>query len=303
MSTMIHAFDDSARVGRRIARLMDTAFSPVHVHRFPDGESLVAVARSAAHAVLVRSLDHPNDKMIEIILAADALRRAGAQRVTLVAPYLPYMRQDAVFHPGEPLSQRVIGAILARAFDRVLTVAAHLHRATHLAQVVARGSRSLSPAPAIGAWVGKHVEPSCFVVGPDVESAPMIRAVARAAHVRWAVATKERRGDRAVRVRFDALPEERQAVLVDDIASTGATLAAAATALRRRGVRCNTVVAVHALFAPDALKRLRAAGITTVVTMDTIAHPTNAIPCAPILAAALTPLLPRRPRSLDPSIS
>jgi ribose-phosphate pyrophosphokinase len=67
-----------------------------------------------------------------VLLAADALRRAGAPRVLLVAPYLPYMRQDAVFRPGEPISQRVIGALLGQTFDGVLTSNA-LHSASLIA--------------------------------------------------------------------------------------------------------------------------------------------------------------------------
>ena len=110
----LHVFADTMRFGRALARASGRTYTAVRVHRFPDGESLVRVAPPTRHAILVRSLHEPNAKLVEVLLAADALRRAGARRVTLVSPYLPYMRQDAVFAPGEPISQRVIGR-LARA--------------------------------------------------------------------------------------------------------------------------------------------------------------------------------------------
>jgi ribose-phosphate pyrophosphokinase len=237
-------------------------------------------------AIVVRSLHDPNAKLLEVLLAADALRRAGVQHLTLVAPYLPYMRQDGVFRPGEPISQRVVGAALARAFDRIVTVQAHLHRVRSLAAVTRRGSSSVSGAPAIATWV-KRRAPGCIVIGPDAESEPMVRAIARASGAPWSVARKERRGDRDVRVHLPDLPSCDTAVLVDDIASTGVTLAAVAGALARRGVRCEAAVVVHALFAPGAPARLREAGVRRVVTLDTIEHPTNALSCAPLLAAAL----------------
>jgi ribose-phosphate pyrophosphokinase len=107
------------------------------VHRFPDRESLVRVwGQAGAPAIVMRSLDDPNAKLVEVLLAADALRRAGASRVTLVAPYLAYKRQDRVFQAGEPISQRVVGELLARAFVRGVTVEAHLHRVASLAEVV-----------------------------------------------------------------------------------------------------------------------------------------------------------------------
>jgi hypothetical protein len=94
----------------------------VEVPRFPDGESLVRIRPPArACAVLVRSLHHPVAKPVETRLPVNALRRAGARQVILVAPYLPYMRQDKVFTPGEPISPQVIGECRGRTFDRVLT--------------------------------------------------------------------------------------------------------------------------------------------------------------------------------------
>ena len=111
---------------------------------FPDGETLVRVThRAGAEAILVQSFNDPDRKLMPALLAADALRRAGARRVTLVAPYLAYMRQDRIFHPGEPISQRVFGQCLGRAFDRVLTVEAHLHRIHRLSDVMA-GPRSVA---------------------------------------------------------------------------------------------------------------------------------------------------------------
>ena len=111
-----------------------------------------ALKKVGVEAILVQSFNDPDRKLMPALLAADALRRAGASRVTLVAPYLAYMRQDRVFRSGEPISQRVFGQCLGRAFDRVLTVEAHLHRTHRLSDVTGR-ARSLSAAPAIARWL------------------------------------------------------------------------------------------------------------------------------------------------------
>jgi ribose-phosphate pyrophosphokinase len=283
----IHAFPDSLVLARRLAQALRLPLRPIVLSRFPDGESLVRVDHPrGTEAVLVRSLHDPNAKLVEVILAADALRHAGARKVTLVAPYLPYMRQDQVFTPGEPVSQRIIGALLGGLFERVLTVEAHLHRIRRLAEVVPGAARSLSAAPALAEWVGRHA-PGALLVGPDAESAPWVGAVARRAGVDWVVGDKVRLGARRVRLTLPPLPACRRAVLIDDIASSGATLAAAARALRRAGVATVEVAVVHAICAPGALDRIRRAGVRRVVSCDTIPHPTNAITVAPLLAAAL----------------
>lgn len=246
-------------------------------------------APAGRDAVVVRPLDAPNDKLVEVVLAADALRRAGAGRVTLVAPYLGYMRQDAVFAPGQSLSQRAIAAMLGGAFDRVLTVEAHLHRVATLAEVFPVPALSVSASPAIARWIadfaGKRQD--VLLVGPDEESEASLRAVADlAGGIPWVVGRKLRRGDRDVRVALPRVRAER-VVVVDDVASSGRTIAATADRLRRAGVRRVDAVVVHAVFARGALRAMREQGVSRVVSCDTIAHRTNAIPVAGLLAQAL----------------
>ena len=96
------------------------------------------------------SLDQPNDKLLALLFAAEALRRGGAKRLVLVAPYLCYMRQDAAFHEGEAISQKVIGRLLAGSVDRVITVDAHLHRTKNIRDVFPGiDAENLSAMPAI----------------------------------------------------------------------------------------------------------------------------------------------------------
>ena len=257
----LHAFPEGLPFARALGRAAGAEVRPIELHRFPDGESLVRVRAPAGRdAVVVRPLDAPNDKLVEVVLAADALRRAGAGRVTLVAPYLGYMRQDAVFAPGQSLSQRAIAAMLGGAFDRVLTVEAHLHRVATLAEVFPVPALSVSASPAI------H------------------RAIAGG--IPWVVGRKLRRGDRDVRVALPRVRAER-VVVVDDVASSGRTIAATADRLRRAGVRRVDAVVVHAVFARGALRAMREQGVSRVVSCDTIAHRTNAIPVAGLLAQAL----------------
>src|SRR5262249_19971071 len=127
----------------------------------------------------------------------------------------------------------------------------------------------------------------CVVVGPDAESEPWVRAIAALARAPWVVGRKHRLHDDAVRIRFARLPACRRAVIVDDIASSGATLAVAARARARAGVGTLDAAAVPAIFGRGALARVRAAGVRRLVSCDTVPHATNAIPVAPLLGAAL----------------
>jgi ribose-phosphate pyrophosphokinase len=284
---MLHAFPDALPQARAVAALLGWPVAEVGLRHFPDGETSLRVATPAgAAAVLVRSLHDPNAKLVELLLAADALRRAGAERLTLVAPYLAYMRQDAVFAPGEALSQHVVARWIGGAFDRVVCIEAHLHRTRSLAEIFPCPARSLSAASALAGWL--RGSGAALLVGPDEESGPWLAELARLTGLPACVASKRRRGDREVEISLPRdLPRVGSAVLVDDIVSSGATLAAAARALAAAGVSRVEALVVHAVFAPGALEALAAAGIARVVSCDTIAHPTNQIAVAPLLAHAL----------------
>jgi len=290
-SPALHGFTDSLAMGRKLARALGLPVAPIQVHQFPDGETLVRVAPLVnTQAILIRTLSDPNTKLIETLLAADALRRAGARRLILVAPYLPYMRQDAVFSPGEPLSQKVIADCLGRAFDHIVTIEPHLHRVHQLSDVFPCDTTALSAAPALARWIQRTGSRS-LVVGPDEESEPWVRAIAETAQFPWIVGRKERLGDHRVSIRFPTLPSCSRAVIVDDIASSGATLSVAARALHREGISKVDAAVVHAIFAPRALARIRAGGIRTQVSCDTIAHSTNAVSILPLLVPIIRELI------------
>jgi ribose-phosphate pyrophosphokinase len=151
------------------------------------------------------------------------------------------------------------------------------------------GTAVLSAAPQIGRWI-ERTGRNILVVGPDEESAPWIRSIADSAQLPYVVGKKQRLGDRRVEIEFPELPARSRAVIVDDIASSGGTLAVAARTLRRKGIAIVDAAVVHAIFAPRALSRIRAAGIRTLVSCDTIPHVTNAIRTLPLLTAALQEL-------------
>lgn len=273
------------RFAQRLAEAAKLTLRAVARHTFPDGEVLPRVPTPTARtAVLVHGLHRPNPKLFEMLLVADALRRAGTERVLLVAPYLPYMRQDQIFRSGEPLSQNLLGKTLRLGFDAVLTVEPHLHRVRRLSEVVP--GHAVSAAPAIARWVEARL-PDRWIVGPDAESERWVRPIAQLLARPWIIGEKERQSDLRVRLRFPRLPPGAKVALIDDIASSGATLAAAARKLRRAGAERIEAIVVHAIFAPGALSRMRSSGISRVVSCDTVPHPTNHISCIAQIAEAL----------------
>lgn len=255
-------------------------------HRFPDGETLVRVETSPEPEVCILcTLADPDPRIMPLLMTAAALRAQGATRVGLIAPYLAYMRQDRSFHPGEAVAAEHFGALLGQRFDWLVTVDPHLHRIRDLREVIACPSLALHAAPLLADWIGANV-PDPVLVGPDDESAQWVSAAAERIGAPWFTLTKLRHGDLDVQTTLpDGIqPTGRQPVLVDDILSSGRTLAQAAGALRTRGFATPQCVAVHGLFAGDARSALKTVGITQVAVTNSIPQPESRIDIAPLLA-------------------
>lgn len=286
---LILGFADYRAQGEALARELGCEFTQVDIHRFPDGESKVTLPATLPQEVIVcRSLDHPNDKLIELLLVAQTARQLGATTLTLVAPYLCYMRQDIAFHPGEAVSQQVIGRFLAQIFDKVVTVDPHLHRITTLSEAIPGiAAISLQSSVIMGQFIAANTR-SPLLVGPDAESEQWVRTIAAPAGLDFAIATKERLGDREVRIK---LPQheyrQHEVILVDDMISTGRTLLNVTRQLKREGAGTIHCLVTHALFADEVTQALHQAGITHIWSCDSIQHPSNALPLAPLLASAL----------------
>ncbi|MDP3907810.1 ribose-phosphate diphosphokinase [Novosphingobium sp.] len=291
MSAAVFAFAGQMAQAGRLAQRCGVPLHPVTVRRFPDGESLVtAQAHGARTALLLRSLDDPNAKLVELLLASAALRDGGASRVILIAPYLAYMRQDIAFHPGEAISQRVIGQLLAQWFDGVVTVDPHLHRIERLDQAIPGiPALALSAAPALIAAIRRGLDPRTVLVGPDSESRPWAQSIAVPLGLDMLVGEKVRHGDRAVTLEIPGIEQVagRPVLLVDDLISSGTTLVACAALLQAAGAGKIEAVATHVLASPDDMAQMAAAGITRIRATDAAAHPAATIPLAGVLADAI----------------
>lgn len=291
MSVSLQSLPSSSRDAASLAAVMGVPFHEIAIHLFPDSEMRVTAGPASATTIIYASLDLPNDKLIALMFAAEALRRGGAKRLVLVAPYLCYMRQDAAFHDGEAIGQKVIGQMLARCIDRVVTVDAHLHRTSDLAAVFPGiQSDNLSAMPAISDMLRQSgLDPATIVAGPDAESLPWVKDLAGRLGLSFTVARKTRRGDRSVAIEFPdhACIAGRPVLIVDDIVSSGGTIIACARALTAAGAAAIDVVVTHALFPQATYDEMISSGIRSVRSTHSVPHFTNAITLDSLFAESL----------------
>lgn len=281
-------FHDYRHQAARLAQALGVEQQTVSIHRFPDGESRVTLPLSLdQELILCRSLNQPNHKLVELYMTCMAARQQGVKRITLVAPYLCYMRQDMAFNPGEVVSQKIIGRWLGELFQRLVTVDPHLHRINDLHEAIPNAETVvLSAAEQMSTFLSQRPT-APILVGPDGESEQWVRQIAQHHGLEWLVAQKQRHGDRAVEITLpDYDFEGRVVVIVDDVASTGRTIAQAAKALKQRGAQTVNCLVTHPLFAEDTEQVLANACITHVWSTDSIDHPSNVIQLAELLATA-----------------
>lgn len=274
---------------RRLAEAGGWELGAIETRRFPDGETYVRVLSDVADRPvnLVCTLSRPDDGYLCLVFAADAARALGASEVTLVAPYLSYMRQDRRFQPGEAVTSKTFARLVSSSFDRLVTVDPHLYHYSALSALYTIPAHTLHAAPLLANWIAEEVDEP-LTIGPEEESERWVSEIARRIRAPYAVLRKIRHGDRNVDVGLPDLSQwkARCPVLVGDIVSSGHTLIEAARKLPLHGFQKPVCAVVHGVFAEDSYERL--VGIADrIVSSDSVPHGSNAIRLAPLIATAI----------------
>lgn len=282
--TLLFHFPEDEQLAYHVAHGLSWQTGEMKFHEFPDGEISLRILSAIKNpdVYLLANLHHPNEKLIKLIFFAETARAAGAKNLTLIAPYLSYMRLDQVSRPGEGLTSRYFAVLIGRYFDRLITVDPHLHRYRHLDELYPIKADVVHAAPAIANWVWRNVKEP-LLIGPDEESEQWIKIVSRLAEVPYVIFKKKRYGDNTVSISAPLMAEyhTHTPVMVDDIISSAATMIQGVKVLKSSGMKKPICIGVHPVFAPGAEANLREAGVEGIVSCNTIPHHTNAIDLSP----------------------
>ena len=276
-----------------IAERMGMRLTETRIESFPDGELQVRVTADLhGHDVYLLQPTGPpaGRQLLELLLLADAVRRAGAPRITAVMPYFGYARQDRRTEPGAPVGARVLTDAIGTRADRILTV--HLHNPA-VEGFCTRPLEHLFVTDRLADRL-RGVGDNAVLVAPDLGAVKLAQHYADLLDLPVAYVHKERlSGDRVQVQHIVGDVAGRQPIVVDDMISTGGTVVSAIEALCERGCRTPvTVAATHAVLAGDALDRLAGQPVDRIVVSNTLPPPQEdslleIVDIAPLLAETI----------------
>jgi ribose-phosphate pyrophosphokinase len=270
----------------RIATELGGTASLCEFKKFPDGELYTRVVDDLKdeEVTIVQSL-MADTGLISLLQLIDAVEEAHT--TTVVIPYLGYARQDKRFKPGEAISSRAIarGISFAGIVDKIYVVNVHNRAVLQYFDVDAK---ELDAAPLIGDYIAKKKIKKPVIIGPDEGARELAKAVATPHGFDYDVLEKKRISGEEVQIK----PKEvsvagKNVIIVDDIISTGGTIAEAASMLKARDANDIYVTCIHGLFAQNATLRILNAGVKEIIATDTIQSIFSEISVAKMIAEEL----------------
>ena len=274
-----------------MAAKLKAKYSPLTISAFPDGDTYLKYNTNVKGktVIIVQSFQpRPEMSLFDIVFAAETAKDLGAKKIVLVAPYLAYMRQDKRFNPGEAVSSKIMAKLLNNSVNKIITIDTHLHRYRSMKEVFTVPAKNLTANFLIADFVKKKYQ-NAVILGPDWESYQWAEAIAKHIGVESTVLEKTRYSSRHVTSKM-IKPVELQGktvVIVDDIISTGHTVAEAAKKAKAAGAKKIVAIGVHGLFVENAISKLKKAGVSEVVTTNCIEHKTNKIDVTGLLVEEL----------------
>lgn len=267
------------RLAKDVASGLEAELVTPDVRSFPDGEVYARVAEQGLHGhdVVVVQTTLGNDQLMELLLLLDAVKAQGARRVCAAIPYYAYSRQDQRFMAGEALSARVVAKAVAMDGDALVTVDPHKDHILDFFPGVAVGATAVPELAAHFADAGVDL-----VLAPDKGARERAQQVAEIMGVPFDHLEKTRlSGEEVVMKTKEMDVDGRTVAIIDDIISTGGTMAKATEQLQAQGASAVLCAASHGLFTGGAVERLTRSGVREVVATDTIEGPQSIVSAAP----------------------
>ncbi|MEM1695906.1 MAG: ribose-phosphate pyrophosphokinase [Desulfurococcaceae archaeon] len=272
--------------------------SSVEVKKFPDGETYVRILTdvNGRDVVYINSLQrNVNEAVVETLLTLDALRDLGAARIIAVIPYMAYARQDYRFNPGEAISIRTLAKLFkSLKVDYLITVDMHLHRISDPRELFGADLRNITGVVELARYFKANYSlENTVVVGPDEEAEQWARIMSRElGGLEYTVLRKTRiSADKVVIETGDVNVAGKNAIIVDDIVSTGGTIVEAVKALRSLGVRDLMVGVVHPILVDTAYIKLLRLKLKDIVGTNTVLSPISKVSVAPAIHRELIKIL------------
>jgi ribose-phosphate pyrophosphokinase len=280
-------------LGLKIAEGLSCRVVDFESRRFPDGERYLRFTEDLPNdtAVITQSLyKDADDLMTEYLFLAKTALDLGARRIVGAFPYMAYLRQDSRFRPGEAISARIVTQIIESApTSALLTLDSHLHRIHSLSELFGIPAANLSAIPSLAERLASECTlKDPVVVAPDGEAAQWASSAAPILNAESVIMQKIRRGDTSVDIDLGHVtPAGRDIILVDDMISTGGTIAQVAKQLKGKGATHIYALITHGLFAEGAYERVAEAGVEHLITSDSVPNRFSKVSVAPIFAKAI----------------
>jgi len=272
----------SARtIAEDISKELQQPLIEVTYKRFPDDEFYVRILDDVkGEDVLIIQTTYPDTKIVELLLMQDAVYEAGANEITVALPYFGYSRQDKKFEEGEPISARAIAEHISLHADYVITVDPHKE---HLLDFFNVPAYSCSAVVEIAKYLKeKDVD---FVLAPDKGAKKRVQQAAGIIDCEYDYMEKTRIDGTTIKIKPKNLDAKNKNVaIIDDIISTGGTMAKSIRELKKQGAKKVSVACTHGLFVGGAKEKLLSAGCDEIISTDTIEDEFSKVKTAPCIA-------------------
>ena len=287
------AGNSNSGLAKEIADFLNVPLAETTVANFSDGETNVQIHENVrgSDVFVVQSTCTPvNRNLMELLLMADALKRASAARITAVMPYYGYARQDRKAAPRVPISARLVADLLEVAgIDRLLTIDLHAGQIQGFFDIPVD---HLYAAPVIVDYVKKEYQNDLVIVSPDAGGVERARAFAKRLNASLAIIDKRREKanvSQVMHVIGDV--DGKNAILLDDMIDTAGTITQGAAALKENGAKKIVAACAHAVLSGPALDRINESALEEVIVTNTIPMDSNVEKCKKLTVLSVASLL------------
>jgi ribose-phosphate pyrophosphokinase len=279
----------SEGLARKIATKLRAKYIKSELRIFPDGESKITInGKPNGRIVVVQSTYPPVDSNLIQALSLVSKAKKYSSQVVAVIPYLGYARQDKEFLPGEVVTMSLVANMFkAAGATKVIVVDIHSKMALNHFKITAR---NVSAVPELVKYFKKLNLKNPLVVSPDLGGITRARDFAKLFGVKF-IALKKYRDKKTgfveIRSKNQKQVKGRDMILVDDMISTGGSIVKASEFLKKQKCRNIYAACIHALLIGDAEKRIRKAGVSKIISTNTIPGKTGLVDVSPIIAKAI----------------